>query len=86
MSSLVTSLDIGSSQIKCIVATPKKDGTLSVVTAFKRPSAGFKRGVLSDVEDVTNTLREVVVDLQRISKRATDNVIVNLNSEHVWAR
>ncbi len=86
MSSLVTSLDIGSSQIKCIVAAPKKDGTLSVVTAFKRQSAGFKRGVLSDIEDATSTLREVVIDLQRISKRATENVVVNMNSEHVWAR
>ncbi|MCX6788947.1 MAG: cell division protein FtsA [Candidatus Jorgensenbacteria bacterium] len=86
MSSLVTSLDIGSSQIKCIVAAPKKDGTLAVVTAFKRPSAGFKRGVLSDIDDATNTLREVAIDLQRISKRATENVVANLNSEHVWSR
>ncbi len=86
MASLVTSLDIGSSQIKGVVAAPKKDGTLSIVTAFKRPSAGFKRGVLTDVEDATATLREVVIDLQRISKRATENVFVNMNSEHVWAR
>lgn len=86
MASLVTSLDIGSSQIKGVVAATKKDGTLSVVTAFKRPSAGFKRGVLTDVEDATATLREVVIDLQRISKRATENVFVNMNSEHVWAR
>ncbi len=86
MATLVTSLDIGSSQIKGVVAAPKKDGTLSVVTAFKRPSAGFKRGVLVDVEDATQTLREVVVDLERVSKRATENVVVNMNSEHVWAR
>lgn len=86
MASFITSLDIGSSQIKCVIATPKRDGTLSIVTAFKRPSAGFKRGVLVDVEDATATLREVVVDVQRVARRATEHVFVNMNSEHVWAR
>ncbi|MFA6365043.1 MAG: cell division protein FtsA [Candidatus Paceibacterota bacterium] len=86
MSSLITSLDIGSSQIKGIVATQKKDGTLSVVTAFKHPSAGFKRGILVDVESATAALRELVLDLKRVSKHATENVWVNINSDHVWSR
>lgn len=86
MASIITSLDIGSSQIKGIVATPKKDGTLSVITAFKQPSQGFKRGVLVDVEDASASFAALAADLERISKSATNNVFVNVNSEHIWSR
>ncbi|MFA5870316.1 MAG: cell division protein FtsA [Candidatus Paceibacterota bacterium] len=86
MATIITSLDIGSSQVKGVVATPKKDGTLSVVTAFKQPSQGFKRGVLTDVEDASQCLRSITQDLERISKSATKNVFLNFSSEQVWSR
>ena len=86
MSNIITGLDIGSSQIKGIVATQKKDGTLSVVTAFKQPSAGFRKGVLVDVEEATCVLRDLVLDLEKVSKKAMSNVFVNVNTEHSKAR
>ncbi len=86
MSSLITSLDIGTSQTKVIVAAPKKDGTLSVITAFKHPTSGFKRGILTDAEEATSSLRQLVLDLKRISKHATENICVNINSDHIWSR
>jgi len=86
MSNIITGLDIGSSQIKGVTVTPKKDGALQVVTAFKHPSAGFRRGILVDLEEATMVLRDLVLDLQKISKKTTQNVFVNINSEHVKAR
>ena len=86
MATIITSLDIGSAQIKGVVATPKKDGTLSVITAFKQPSQGFKRGVLVDVEDASQSLKNVAQDLERISKSATKNVFLNFSSEQVLSR
>jgi cell division protein FtsA len=85
-SRIVTGLDIGSSSIKCVVAEEKKDGTLSVLAAVRRPSVGLRRGMLVDVEDATKILRETVVDLQKISKRATQDVYVNVNGEHIKPR
>jgi len=86
MATIITALDIGSSQIKGVVAAPKKDGALSVITAFKQPSQGFKRGVLVDVEDASQSLKNVAQDLERISKSATKNVFLNFSSEQVWSR
>lgn len=80
---MITGLDIGTSSIKGIVAEKKKDGTLSVVTAFKHPSAGIRKGVLVDPKEAGTVLRELVLDLQKISKKAVKNVFVNLQSEHV---
>lgn len=86
MSNLITGLDIGSSQIKGVVVEARSGGVLLLVTAFKRPSAGLRKGVVTDVEEFSQTLREVVLDLQKISKKATRNIFVNVNSEHIKAR
>lgn len=83
---MVTGLDIGSSSVKGIVLEERKDGSLSVITAFKHPSAGMRKGVLADVEDAGAALRDLVLDLQRISKKATQNVFVNFQSEYVKTR
>ncbi len=86
MANLITGLDIGSANIKCVVAEPQKGGTLSVVTAFKQPSVGIRHGVIVDTEDALGALDAVVSDLQRISKAATRNVLVGFQSPDVRAR
>ncbi len=86
MASLITGIDIGSSSIKGLVVTPKKDGTLSLVTAFKHESKGVRKGVIVDLEEVTHVLRDLVLDLNHVSKKATRHAFVNMNSEHVKAR
>ncbi len=80
---MITGLDIGTSSIKGLVVEEKKDGTLAVVTAFKHPSAGVKRGILADPKEAGTVLRELVIDLQKVSKKAIRNVFVNIQSEHV---
>ncbi len=86
MSRIITSLDIGSSSLKGIVATERKDGTFATLTAFEQPSFGIHKGTIVDVEEATSVLRDTIVDLQRISKRASSNVYVNVQSEHSRAR
>lgn len=86
MSHTITGLDIGSHQIKGMVVEEKRDGTLSLLTAFKYPSAGIRRGVLVDVEEAAGVLRALVLDLQRISKHITQNVYVNMQSPEVRSR
>ncbi len=86
MSNIITGIDIGSSYIKGVVAEKRKDGQLSVLAVVKQPSVGFHRGVLVDPEDATRVLRDLVLDLQNISKRVTQNVFVNVNSEHIRVR
>ncbi len=86
MATLITGLDIGSSEIKCIVAEPQKNGSLSVITAFKQPSVGVRHGVLVDAEEALGAQDAVVADLNRISKGATRNVYVNFQSPEVRSR
>ena len=86
MSNIITALDFGSAQIKCIVAEEKRNGTLSVISVFKQPSSGLRRGVVVDVLDFTQIMRDIVLDLQKISRRAASNLFVNVNSPEIKSR
>jgi cell division protein FtsA len=86
MSQIITGLDIGTSQVKGVVAEVRKDGKISVLSVFKQPMQGFRKGVLVDVEDATQVLHGLFADLKKISKKAVQNVFVNVNSEQVKAR
>lgn len=86
MADIITGLDIGSSHIKGVVGVCKKDGTLSVLTAFRHPSAGIRKGVLVDVDEAMKAFRSVIVDLGKISKKATQHLFINVNGEHIKSR
>lgn len=83
MSNLITGLDIGSGNIKALVAEIKNNGRLLVLTAFKQPSAGFRRGALTDFDEATISLRNAVAEVRRISPKAVKNVYVNVNGANI---
>lgn len=86
MATIITGLDVGSSGIKGVVVEVEKDGMLSVLSAFHESSEGFRRGVLVDADEAGAKIRALALDLQKISKRAVQNVFVNVNSEQVKAK
>lgn len=86
MANIVTGLDIGTHSVKGVVATVKKDGNLSVISAFSYPCYGFRKGVLVDDEEALKVFRKVVMDLEKVSKKATENIFININGKHVTPR
>ena len=86
MPAYITGIDIGSHEIKGIVAEEKRDGQFSIISVIHHPSEGFHKGVLVDVDGATQVLRGLVLDLQKISKKTTQNVFVNVNSDQIQAR
>lgn len=86
MAKIITGLDIGSSTIKGVVAQKKKDGAVEILTAFRHPSAGFRKGVIVDTEDALKTFRNIIVDLQQLSKKSVRNIFVNINGEYIKPR
>ncbi len=86
MNHLITGLDVGSAQMKCVVAERRRDGNLSLLSVTKLPSAGVRKGVFVDVEAATSVLRDLALDLKKISRKATQNVFVSMNTEHMRPR
>lgn len=84
MTKIITGLDIGSAQIKCVVTEERKPGQpLSLLSAFKHPSAGFRKGMLIDPDEALRSLRDLILDIDSISKKAKRNIVVNMNNEHI---
>ncbi len=81
MSKFFTALDIGSSNIKGVTVELKKDNNFYVLNAFQTPSSGLRRGVIVDIEDLVPILRDIMIELRKISKKTLSNVFININGE-----
>lgn len=80
---MYTAIDIGSSAIKTIVADYRKDGRLKVVGAIRQSSSGLRKGVVVDASETINALRKVIEDLRSVSRKATQNIYVNVNGDNI---
>ncbi len=75
----VTAIDLGSSQIKGIVADVKKDGSIVAVKTVKKKSNGIKKGEVVDIDETVKTLFEVLSEIKHFDKRSIKNVIFSLS-------
>ncbi len=79
----LTSLDIGSSKIKALVAEVSDDNKLSLVDVFKFPSLGVRRGEVVDYQATSNSLAQVFSELKRIHKNVLKNIFVNISGKNI---
>lgn len=81
-----TALDIGSSQIKSLVAESKKNGQLSLLGVFRIPSQGLKKGEIIDNEEAIENLKIVFDKIRSLDKAALKNIFIGIGGANVKAR
>lgn len=79
----LTSLDIGSSQIKVAVAELGNDKKLSLVEVFKFPSHGVRKGEVVDAQELTAALMPYFNELKKINKETIKNIFVNIGGKNI---
>lgn len=79
----LTALDLGSSQIKGLVAEVKKDGQVSLLDVFKLPSAGLRKGEIVSLEEAIQSLKTAVDAIKKINKAAIKNIFINIGGSNV---
>lgn len=75
----ITSLDFGSSKIKGVICELKKDGSLSAIRSFQKPSLGIKRGEIIYPEETVKGIFEIINDIKSIDKKYLQNVICGIS-------
>ncbi|MFA6135993.1 MAG: cell division protein FtsA [Candidatus Paceibacterota bacterium] len=75
----ITAIDLGSSQIKGIVAELKKDGSLIFLKTIKRDSAGIKRGEIIYPEETVKNLVEVLNEIKHFDKKCLKNLVFGIS-------
>ncbi len=79
----ITALDLGSNQIKILVAEAKRNGQLSLLNAFKIPSAGLRKGEIVVFEETVQALKRAVDEIRKANKAALKNIFINVGGNNV---
>jgi cell division protein FtsA len=86
---LVAGLDIGSAKTTAIIAEVVGDlprhPELKVLGVGQSRTTGLRRGVVSDIEETTRSIRKALTDAERMAGAQVQNVYVGIAGEHVQA-
>ena len=84
-SNLIAGLDIGSSNIKMVVAERKTgDSELEVVFRAQEPSFGVRKGVVIDTDSVSRITQILLNKARTELGERVDSVFVNFSGSHFF--
>lgn len=84
---LVAALDIGSAHTTALIAEvtgelPRRP-TLRILGVGTARTAGFRRGVVSDIEETTRSIAQALGDAERMAGQKVESLYVGIAGEHV---
>lgn len=80
---IITALDVGTSTVQAVVAEGKKGEGLRVLGMGISPSAGVRRGLVVDLEEATNAVRESVEEARRAAGVPVRSAWVGVGGAHI---
>jgi len=82
---IIAGLDIGTSSLKILVAKKSEEPDLEVLALVKANSAGVRKGVVVDVDEVSNIIQDLVNQVNReTSGQKISSVYVNIGGSHIF--
>jgi cell division protein FtsA len=86
---IIAGLDIGSSKTTALIAQAVGGGdskpTLKVLGVGQARTTGLRRGVVSDIEETTKSIKKAIEDAERMSGIKIDTIYAGIAGEHVRA-
>jgi len=79
----VVTLDIGSSQVRTIVAEINPEGTTHIVGVGTAESKGMKKGAIINIDQAVQSIREAVDHAERMVGIEISEVFVGVSGHHV---
>jgi cell division protein FtsA len=79
----IISLDIGSSQVRVIVAEVNSDGTTQIVGVGIAKSEGMKKGAIINIDQAVHSIRKAVDHAERMVGIEISEVYVGVSGNHV---
>ncbi|PIR89115.1 MAG: cell division protein FtsA [Candidatus Harrisonbacteria bacterium CG10_big_fil_rev_8_21_14_0_10_40_38] len=80
MSQFIIGLDIGSRTIKAAIGEIRRDRELVLFDIITAPSNGMRKGVVSELSDLTQSISPVIGEIRNLGKKALSNIYVGLGS------
>ncbi|PIY71745.1 cell division protein FtsA, partial [Candidatus Roizmanbacteria bacterium CG_4_10_14_0_8_um_filter_33_9] len=83
---IFSAIDIGSSKIATIIAIQSQDRDEARVIGFNStPSRGVKKGLVVDIDKVTQSLEESIEKAERMAGQKITNAVVSVGGPHISA-
>ncbi|HNR65320.1 MAG TPA: cell division protein FtsA [Atribacterota bacterium] len=80
---LLAGLDIGTNKTNTLIAELREDNTIDIVGVGSVPSQGVKRGVIIDLDQAVESVRESVGNAERMAGVQIDSAVVAVNGSHI---
>lgn len=78
-------LDVGTENVRAVVATVGKDGGISVVGYNEAPNAGMRKGVVANLTGPAESIDRMLGEVERMSGFEVNSAYVSINGAHVMS-
>jgi cell division protein FtsA len=86
---IIAGLDIGSAKTTAVIARAvgerKDTPTLKILGVGQARTTGLRRGVVSDIEETTRSIKKAIEDAERMAGVKIDTIYAGIAGEHVRA-
>ena len=82
-SNVVVGLDIGTTKILCLVAEVSGPGDVEIIGVSSHPSKGLQRGIVLNIESTVQSIRQAIVDAEKMAGTEITSVIVGIAGGHI---
>ena len=73
---IIVGLDVGTTKIMCLVAEVSSSGDVEIIGVNEQPSKGLQRGIVLNIESTVQSIRQAIVDAEKMAGTEIANVIV----------
>ncbi|MFW6134618.1 MAG: cell division protein FtsA [Elusimicrobiota bacterium] len=80
---LVAGLDIGTNKTNTLIAEVGEDDHIEIVGVGSVPSRGVKRGVIVDLDQAAEAVKESMNNAERMAGVHMDSAVVSVNGSHI---
>ncbi|MFH1183214.1 MAG: cell division protein FtsA [Candidatus Moraniibacteriota bacterium] len=84
-SDITVGLDVGSSQVRLVVAAHEED-RWRILGTGKAPCNGLRKGVVVDIEETTNAINKAAETAERIAGVPIERAVISIGGSHVTAQ
>lgn len=78
-------LDVGTENVRAVVATVNHDGEISVVGYNESPNAGMRKGVVANLTGPAESIDRMLGEVERMSGVEVNSAYVSINGAHVMS-
>ena len=80
---LLAGIDIGTNKTNTLIAELREDNAIDIVGVGSVASRGIKRGVIIDLEQAAEAVRESIRNAERMSGVQLESAVISVNGSHI---